>query len=593
MNPQPKGKSLVMTHNDVSIIEQITLDHAWDLVTTFAGRERWRPEDVNSAGNLIANRLRALGLPVTVHRPTLALSVPLSASVTLDGEKLFAKPPSSSKSCPAGVEGALFYLPAQKSSLRSYDKKAIAFFGDAVGTDAEMRAKVTGKILITEGFGNPALTAIAMEWGAIGLIAVNPGVDTHWGTCTTVWGSPDLDDYGRKPTIPVIAVAKPIGDRLIARAKAGETPVTIHTEMMEGWFEQAIPVVDIPGATEPESFLLLHGHYDSWDVGVGDNATGDATMLEIARVLWANRANLQRSVRIAWWPGHSTGRYAGSTWFADRFALDLDANCVMQVNCDSPGCRWATSYHQTTAMPETWAMVKDVIETVAGSPAVMQRPHQAGDYSFNNIGISSFFMLSSTMPDDLRAEKNYYAVSGCGGNIAWHTENDTLEIADRDILMTDIKIYLSTILRVVNATILPVDWRATVAEFASTSATYAKAAGDLVDLSDVTRSIADLDASLASFYAQVAEGRIPATAANAVQKRLARVLVPVNYTTAPRFTHDPAITRAPLPLIDKAMDVAQMHGEMQHVTLTQIMRGANRTAAALIEARRHVEAVLV
>ena len=66
--------------------------------------------------------------------------------------------------------------------------------------------------------------------------------------------------------------------------------------------------------------MLVHGHYDSWDVGVGDNATGDATLLEIARVLWKNREKLKRSVRIAWWPGHSTGRYAGSTWFADTFA---------------------------------------------------------------------------------------------------------------------------------------------------------------------------------------------------------------------------------------------------------------------------------
>ena len=64
------------------------------------------------------------------------------------------------------------------------------------------------------------------------------------------------------------------------------------------------------------------------------------------------------------------------------------------------------------------------------------RPPQAGDYSFNNIGLPSFFMLSSTMPDALREEKDYYDVSGCGGNIAWHTENDTLEIADRDILLT-------------------------------------------------------------------------------------------------------------------------------------------------------------
>jgi N-acetylated-alpha-linked acidic dipeptidase len=581
-----------MTHADNSIIGQVTLDHAWDLVTTFAGMERWRPQDVNTAGDLIADRLRALGLPVTVHRPRLALSVPLSASVTLDGEAMFAKPPSSSKSCPQGVTGELFYLPAQKSSLRSYDKKAIAFFGAGVGTDAEMRARVAGRILITEGFGNPALAAIAMDWGAAGLIAVNPGVDTHWGTCTTVWGSPDVDDFGRKPSIPVIAVARPVGEKLIARAQAGATEVTIRTEMQEGWFEQAIPVVEIPGAIEPDKFLLLHGHYDSWDVGVGDNATGDATMLEIARVLWANRAGLRRSVRVAWWPGHSTGRYAGSTWYADRFALDLDANCIAQVNCDSPGCRWATSYHQTTAMAETWGLVKSVIEQVAGQTPVMQRPHQAGDYSFNNIGISSFFMLSSTMPDDLRAEKGYYAVSGCGGNIAWHTENDTLEIADRDILLTDIRIYLASVLGLVNADVLPIDWRATVAEFARTAQTYAAAGGDLVDLTAVTGAIAALGAALDAFHAGIADGTVPADRANDVLMRLARVLVPVNYTTVPRFAHDPAITRAPLPLIEPAMDVAQMQGEAQLVTQTQILRGANRTAAALIEARRLVEAAL-
>jgi len=243
-------------------------------------------------------------------------------------------------------------------------------------------------------------------------------------------------------------------------------------------------------------------------------------------------------------------------------------------------------------MTETWGLVKEVIEGVTGQIPVRQRPHQAGDYSFNNIGISSFFMLSSTMPDDLRAEKGYYAVSGCGGNIAWHTENDTLEIADKEILLTDIRIYLSSILKVVNAPVLPVDWRAAVDEFARTAETYSKAAGDAVDLSAVTKAVSALAASLSAFYSAVEAGTTPAIKANEVQMRLARILVPVNYTTAPRFTHDPAITRAPLPLIEKVMDLAHVPEDQRMVTLTQIMRGANRTAAALIEARRLVDGAL-
>jgi len=76
--------------------------------------------------------------------------------------------------------------------------------------------------------------------------------------------------------------------------------------------------VRIQGRDESK-FVLLHGHYDSWDVGVGDTPTGDACMMEVARMLWANRDRLERSVRICWWPGHSTGRFAGSTWYADTY----------------------------------------------------------------------------------------------------------------------------------------------------------------------------------------------------------------------------------------------------------------------------------
>jgi hypothetical protein len=126
---------------------------------------------------------------------------------------------------------------------------------------------------------------------------------------------------------------------------------------------------------------------------------------------------------------------------------------VAQINCDSPGCRWATSYHETRAFSESAAVAAQAIRDVLPKADVKtMRPPQAGDYSFNNIGLPSFLMLSSTMPEALRKQKNYYDVSGCGANIAWHTENDTLEIADRDILLKDMRVYLSRILVPINYT---------------------------------------------------------------------------------------------------------------------------------------------
>jgi hypothetical protein len=405
---------------------------------------------------------------------------------------------------------------------------------------------------------------------------------------TTVSGVPDLDDLPRKPAIPAVAVNKADGEALKALADTG-AEVTIFTEIEEGWFPSRLVEVTIPGTEEPEKFVLLHGHLDSWDVGVGDNAVGDAAMLEIARVLWANRAHLKRSVRICWWPGHSTGRYAGSTWYSDTFAIDLEENCVAQVNCDSPGCRWATEFTGLSRMSETDTLISEVIREVAGKVAQGERPHRAGDYSFNNIGISSFFMLSSTMPDALREEKGYYPVGGCGANIAWHTENDTLEIADKDILHRDIKVYLLSVLRVANATVLPFDWRLTAKEFLGTIDTYQTAAGDRFDLSPSRKAAEALLAALEAFHAGVASGAIPPARATAVIEGLARILVPINVTLAPRFRHDPALTISPLPTIHAAREL-DGHRETLEFAQNHLVRGQNRLVSALRAATRMVTA---
>ena len=566
-------------------LDAVSVDVPWELVETFSTMPRWKPEDVNRAADEIARRLKAHDVPVTVHQPELYLSIPFEAEIRTAGGVLRAKPPAYSVAMPDGLEAELVHVPATVTNSIStlFDKNQ----------DRALSApeRIAGKIVVSEGFSFPGKVLEFERNGAAGVIAVNPGADAHWGICTSIWGTPDLDDLPRKPKIPVAAVNNPDGRALIALAEQGGR-ATIVTRMEEGWYPSKLPVVDIPGREQPEKFVLLHGHYDSWDVGVGDNATGDATMLEIARVLWANRDHLRRSVRIAWWPGHSTGRYAGSTWYADAFALDLDDNCIAQVNCDSPGCRWATVFKDVSWMSETEAYVQGVIEQVTGLDSQGERPHRAGDYAFNNIGISSFFMLSSTMPDELRAEKGYYAVGGCGGNIAWHTEHDTLDIADRDILERDIKVYLAAVMGVANAEILPFDWRATAREFLATLDRYQKAAGDRFDLSPAVMAASDLAASLEAFHAAVESGAVVPEAANEVIAGLARILVPINFAREARFRHDPALPVPPLPALAAATELDGVDAAGLGFAKTQLMRGQNRVIAALRDARRWVDAVV-
>ncbi|WP_327793687.1 M28 family peptidase [Harenicola maris] len=571
-----------MTSPFASLIDQVTIDAPWSLVEAFSKMPRWKPVDVEGAAHDIAGRLKALGVPVRLEEANLHLSIPYTASVTAGGETFNAKPPAYARDCREGLTAPLVHVPATISNSIN------TLFVKSQDPKASSEENIRGKIIISEGFSFPGKILEFEEKGALGVIAINPGADSHHGICTSIWGTPDLDDLPRKPTIPVAAVNNPDGQKLLKIAQAGGE-VTIRTEMEQGWYKSLIPVVDIPGSEEPEKFVLLHGHYDSWDVGVGDNATGDAAMLEIARVLWANKGELKRTVRIAWWPGHSTGRYAGSTWYADTHALDLDENCVAQVNCDSPGCRWATEFRDVSWMKETESFCQQTIREVTGLESQGDRPHRAGDYAFNNIGLSSFFMLSSTMPEQLRKEKDYYAVGGCGGNIAWHTEHDQLEIADKDILLRDTKVYLAAVMGVATAGVLPFDWRTIAAEFSETIASYQEAAGSLADLSPAAKAASDLAAALEAFYASIENGTLTPAQANPVIQRLARILVPVNHTNKPRFRHDPALPVLPLPAIAVAKDLAGYGPDKIGFAQTQMVRGVNRVAAAIKDATRLVQ----
>ncbi len=570
------------------LMQEISLDEPWALIETYAGlvRESGTKHE-KRAFDYLSKRLKKLGVPHTVHTPTLLISVPRKArlEVLTPERKLFtAKTPSMSLSTGGKWKrGEVVYL----STRHMGDIRGLF---EGIGRDT---TGLAGKIVLTEGYASPGKVADFIKGGAIGAIFISPGERIHEGICTTIWGSPDLDSWERKPTIPVVSVNKTDGAWLRDLAQKGGVKVRLSTKLDEGWVECPVCVAEIKGTSTPEEFVLVHGHVDGWHQGIGDNAVGDATLLEVARILWKHRDRLARTVRIAWWPGHSQGRYAGSVWYSDTFGLDLDANCVAHINCDSPGCRWATVYEDVFWMSEAEGIGKAVIRDVTGQEAEGGRPLRAGDMSFCNIGVSTFYMLSSTMPKPLLKEKGYYAVGGCGANIAWHTEDDTLEIADRNNLLRDMKVYLVAAFRTANATLHPLDFTALADEIARTLQTYQNATGGEFDLGEPIAEVLSLRADLERWYLDRVElmGRSPANpdvrAANATLRRLSRMLVQINYTRAGRFRHDPAIDVPPLPDLAPAKTWKELEKDSDrfHVTRTHLVRGRSRVTAALRDAR--------
>ncbi len=577
------------------ILGQISIDEPWALVERFSTLTRLSgSEDEAVAVDYITAKLGDFGVAHTVHKPTCLISLPGPATLRTtgdNGKSYRVKTPAFSPSTNGEeITAELAYVPGSQA------RDITALFGS--GRSAVEDADLRGKILITEGLGMSARGINLETSGVLAAIFVNPGQNIHEGITTASWGSPDLDSLGRTPPVPIITINNPDGQELIELAKGGTIEVAISNQVEVGWREIPVIVAEIEGAEVPDEFVLFHGHLDSWHVGIGDNATGDATLLEIARVFQANRDKLARSLKIAWWSGHSHGRYAGSTWFTDEFALDLMENCVSHVNCDSPGCRWATVYDNVMWVAEAEELAKATIKDVTGQDATGLRPLRAGDCSFNNIGIPIYFMLSSTMPDELRQEKGYYPVGGCGANIAWHTEDDTMEIADRDNLYRDIKVYAVALLRTLNAPFHPFDYRATVEDIRHHVQNYGEAAGTKFDFSPALTEIEKLGDTLDRFYAQIEQNppadSASASTANQLQRSLGRSLISVSFSRDGRFRQDPARTSPPLPDLAPATQLSSLDADsdMARVLGVHLTRGQNRLVWACRAAGREVERYL-
>ena len=578
-----------MTKDEASLIAGATLDDAWPIIEAFSQIKREHPDDGNRAISLIVERLRQHGVPVTVHQPMLYLTLPQGAHVEAEGRKLHARPAPMTLSVPQGVEAELVHVAKPIGPPQGYGPQSAILFGDGYDP-APGVPDVKGKIVLFHGMIMCERIKDFHALGAVGVIAINPGKVAHWGGGSPIWGAADLDDMPFKPAIPAAAVSRPDGEALIALAQKGGR-ARLVTQFEEGWFKNLLPEVRIPGRG-PDKFVLLHGHYDSWHVGVGDNATGDACMMEVARLLWANRDKLERSVRICWWPGHSTGRFAGSTWYADTFARDLAKNCVAHMNCDSPGCRDATDYLFIPWMAENVDFVKGVVRDVADREAEGKRPTQSSDFSFNHLGITGCFSASSRIPKAEIERRGYYYVMGNGGNPEWHTDDDLMPVASREVLLKDIQVYATAAFRLATASVLPFDWRALLKEFDQVIASYAKAAGDRFDLTEATDAVAALDAALVRFNAAVDAKRVTPAAANDVLLALSRLLVPLNYQRGSRWRRDLGLTVPPLPALAICAELDRYPANVLGFAQTHLRRGLNQVVAALEEAKEQVEAAL-
>lgn len=511
------------------------------------------------ACKVLTDALDAAGIAYTVHRFQSYISHPVSAALSL-------KAPGGTLDIPS--VGVAFGLSTPAGGVTA----PLVDVGD--GNEAGYAGKdVAGKIVLVGKLPTPHNAVLAARHGALGMVSMSAGKQRHKMIITPVWGTPEFDQTSDIPKLHVVSISGHDGARIREELAKGAVTATLNTVVDTRWREVRLPVADIPGR-EPE-YCLVGAHYCSWFDGSTDNVTGDACVLELARVLKQFEGKLRYGFKLAWWPGHSHGRYSGSTWYADTFHTDLRSRAIVYFNIDSPGVRGATVYVPRHQMAEVStfneAMTKEVTgwSTMTGSNAQLAiskrgdryvsatRPSRAADQSFWGIGLSSMSVYSMLTPDDPDRDHN---VGGSGGAWWWHSEHETIDKVDPAILAQDTRLYASILLRMATADVLPFEPQAMAQDYLDALREYREEAGGAFDFTAAEKAVATLKQRAQTLRDALdgATDEALTAAANRLFLRLTRILNPALYQDLPGHLHDPALGSRILPSLKAAMTIAKL-----------------------------------
>lgn len=552
---------MIESRHDEALEDRLLKEMDGDrLMEVTAGIARWErlsgSDEELAAFRYVEELLAGMGLEPSLELHDAYISLPGSGSVELDGggAPISCRPLGFTGSSPAaGLHGPL---------------SAVT---DAASADA---AQVRGRIAMVEGRAS-ALGVLRLEkLGALGQIYVQ-GEQIHETAVSPQWGSPTDRTRDLYATTPGVSILGADAEILRQRLATGETTVTLHSQVTTGWTRTPVLTADIPG--ESEDFILLSCHIDSWYHGAMDNGSANSTVLEVGRLLAGMPRRPRRGVRLAFWSGHSHGRYSSSSWYAVDRWRELNERCVAHVNCDSTGGIGATDLTMPPVMPETWQLAADCIAKVAGQQLKGKPIGRHGDQSFFGIGIPSVFTTFSNQgpaPDGAATKANTLGWW-------WHTPEDTMDKISRENLIRDTGVYLCTVLRLADSTVLPLDLRPAVRHAQERVAHYAALAGAHLDFGALQGLLEELRQLADRFYG-LDSGDWAALDRTII--RAARRLVPLRYHESGPFEHDWGGELEPIPRLAAVAELAGLPVDADEARFLRV-----RLKQALVACEHDVE----
>ena len=120
--------------------------------------------------------------------------------------------------------------------------------------------------------------------------------------------------------------------------KVGPGPAKVHLKVQSNWEVKPLydVIVKIPGATNPDEWVIRGNHHDAWVNGAEDPVSGTVVLMEEARGLAAllkQGWKPKRTIIYCVWDGEEPG-LLGSTEWGETHADELRQHAVAYLNSD-------------------------------------------------------------------------------------------------------------------------------------------------------------------------------------------------------------------------------------------------------------------
>ena len=448
---------------------------------------------------------------------------------------------------------------------------------------------VTGKMVLVEVSYAPPVpekARIACEMGASGILCMNWGNDEEV-ICRrglkAVWGNPTESNFHDIPDLVGVGVTRGAGLKLKSWCQQGKTVRLKVTAIADRtWSKVHQPRGILRGNGKRDEFLLVCSHLDAWQPGVTCNATGNATTLEICRILSQHRQELDRDLYFVFWNGHEVAEAAGSTWFVDHYWDSLNKKCVGYMHIDSTGVR-ETELFEIKASEELLEFAKANAKRVLPQMELRATSlKKIGDQSFMGIGIPSITQrISFTQA---------YMDHAHGATLGWwnHTSQDGLDKCDPDILVEDTKASLQVLYDLATIDLLPYDFSQKLEQFHSKVACLAEQYSRHLNFSDLLDNLSQAE----YLVAQVQGMRetcheAKAQLYNDFMKAVSRQITHVTMTYADKYAQDSygfSKLSAPVPLLADLLRLDTLDEDSLEYGLiqTQLIKNKDRINDGLL-----------